>query len=78
MPNHQLKYNTYRANVKCLEKGGEKTMIILCWRREYARELDKHRLAKAIGRIIPLIVEWHKAMRAISKNIEVETRLILK
>jgi len=53
-------------------------MIILCWARKYTSELDKHRLAKAIGRIIPIIVEWHKAIRATSKNIKVETRLILK
>lgn len=59
-------------------KGGEDAVITLYWRRKYTSELDKRRLAKAIGRIIPVIVEWHKAMRAISKNIKVETRLILK
>ena len=52
-------------------------MITLCWGRKYTSELDKRRLARAIGRIIPMVVEWHKAA-AISKNIKVETRLILK
>lgn len=53
-------------------------MITLCWWRKYTSELDKRRLAKAIGRIIPMVVEWHKAAGAISKNVKVETRLILK
>ena len=53
-------------------------MITLSWRRKYTSELDKRRFAKAIGRIVPMIVEWHKAAAAISKNIKVETRLILK
>ena len=53
-------------------------MITLSWRRKYTNELDKRRLAKAIGRIVPMIVEWHKTVRAISKNIKVETQLILK
>jgi len=53
-------------------------MITLCWGRKCTTESDKRRLAKAIGRIIPIIVKWHKTVRAVSKNIEVETRLILK
>jgi len=53
-------------------------MITLCWGRKCTSELDKRTLAKAIGLIIPIIVEWHKAVRAVSKNIKVETRLILK
>lgn len=53
-------------------------MITLCWSRKHTSELDKRRLAKAIGRIIPMVVDWHKAIAAISKNIKVETRLILK
>lgn len=53
-------------------------MITLCWRRKYTSELDKRRLAKAIGQVIPMVLEWHKAAAAISRNIKVETRLILK
>ena len=53
-------------------------MITLCWRTKCTSELDKRRLAKTIGRIIPLIVEWHKTAAAISKNIKVEIWLILE
>ena len=53
-------------------------MITLCWRRKHTSELDKQRLAKAIGQVIPMLVEWRKAAAAISRNIKVETRFILK
>ena len=53
-------------------------MITLCWARKGTNELGKQRLAKAIGQIIPMLVDWHKAVAAISRNIKVETRLILK
>ncbi len=53
-------------------------MILLCWRRKCTSELDKRRLAKAIGQVIPILIKLHKAITAISKNIKVETRLILK
>ena len=53
-------------------------MILLCWRRKYTSELDKRRLAKAIGRIIPILLELRKTMKEVSKNIEVNSQLILK
>ena len=53
-------------------------MIILCWGRKYTSELDKRRLARAIGRIIPMVVEWHKTVTRISKDIQVDSQLILK
>jgi len=53
-------------------------MIALYLMRKYTSESDKRRLAKAIGRIVPMIVEGHKAAATISKNIKVETQLILK
>jgi len=53
-------------------------MILLCWRRKYTSKLDKRRLAKAIGQIIPMLPKLHKDITAISKNVKIETRLILK
>lgn len=53
-------------------------MITLSWGRRDTSELDKRRLAKAIGRIIPMVFRWHKAVAVISKDIKIETRLILK
>ena len=72
-----MKWKLFNENLK-LEKEGKKAMITLSWGRRDASELDKRRLAKAIGRIIPMVVEWNKAAAAISRNIKVETRLILK
>jgi len=53
-------------------------MILLCWKRKYASKLDKRRPTNAIGQIIPMLLKSHKAMTEVSKNIKVETRLILK
>ena len=53
-------------------------MITLYWRRKCPSELDKRGLAKAIGRIIPMVVECHKAVTRISKDIKVDSQLILK
>ena len=53
-------------------------MILLCWRRNYTSELDKHKLVETIGQLIPIILESHKAIAAVSKNIKVETQLILE
>lgn len=45
-------------------------MITLCWRRNHTSALDQRRLANAIGPVIPMLVQWHKATAAISKNIK--------
>ncbi len=53
-------------------------MIKLSWRRSGTSQSDRGSLAKAIGQIIPMVLGWHKAVAVISKDIKIETRLILK
>jgi len=59
-------------------KGGEKALIILSSERKRMSELDKRKLAKVIGVVIPMLIESNRVVSSMSEGIKLESRLILR
>jgi len=53
-------------------------LIILSSERKRMSELDKRKLAKVIGVVIPMLIESNRVVSSMSEGIKLESRLILR
>jgi len=53
-------------------------MIVLSSKRGHLSELDKRKLAKTIGIIIPILIKSNRVVSSMGESIQLESRLILR